>query len=223
MYVSINPKYRVNKIISYVFGEAGGELNERSNIILMVDEAHRTQEGDLGRNMREALPRAFLFGLTGTPINRSDRNTFWAFGADEDEKGYMSRYSFQESIRDRATLPLHFEAPEVRLKIDKAAIDEAYKQITGELSEEDRDDLAKRAAKMAVLVKNPERVRVVVNHIVTHFQSKVEPNGFKAQVVTFDRECCVLYKAALEELIGSEATAIVISAAPGAPEEGNVH
>ncbi len=108
------------------FGEAGGKLNERSNIIVMVDEAHRTQEGDLGRKMREALPNAFLFGLTGTPINRADRNTFWAFGADEDEKGYMSRYSFQESIRDKATLPLHFEAPEVKLKIDKAAIDEAY-------------------------------------------------------------------------------------------------
>jgi len=108
------------------FGEAGGKLNERSNIIVMVDEAHRTQEGDLGRKMREALPNAFLFGLTGTPINRADRNTYWAFGADEDTKGYMSRYSFQDSIRDKATLPLHFEAPEVRLKIDKAAIDEAY-------------------------------------------------------------------------------------------------
>jgi type I restriction enzyme R subunit len=107
----------------YKFSEAGGKLNERSNIIVMVDEAHRTQEGDLGRKMREALPNAFLFGLTGTPINRADRNTFWAFGADEDDRGYLSRYSFQDSIRDKATLPLHFETPEVRLKIDRAAID----------------------------------------------------------------------------------------------------
>jgi type I restriction enzyme R subunit len=205
------------------FGEAGGKLNERSNIIVMVDEAHRTQEGDLGRKMREALPNAFLFGLTGTPINRSDRNTFWAFGADEDEKGYMNRYSFQESIRDKATLPLHFETPEVKLKIDKAAIDEAYKQITGELSEQDRDDLAKRAAKMAVLVKNPERVRAVVNHIVKHFQTKVEPEGFKAQVVTFDRECCVLYKAVMDELIGPEASAIVMTAAQFDPPEWKQH
>ena len=202
------------------FAEAGGKLNERSNIIVMVDEAHRTQEGDLGRKMRAALPNAFLFGLTGTPINRADKNTFWAFGADEDENGYMSRYSFQESIRDKATLPLHFEAPEVRLKIDKEAIDEAYKQITGDLSEQDRDDLAKRAAKMAVLVKNPERVRAVVNHIVTHFQSKVEPNGFKAQVVTFDRECCVLYKEVMDELIGPEASAIVMSASPATRQNG---
>ncbi|MCX6349396.1 MAG: type I restriction endonuclease subunit R [Candidatus Aureabacteria bacterium] len=205
------------------FAEAGGRLNERSNIIVMVDEAHRTQEGDLGRKMREALPNAFLFGLTGTPINRADRNTFWAFGADEDDKGYMSRYSFQESIRDKATLPLHFEAPEVKLKIDKAAIDEAYKQITGNLSEQDRDDLAKRAAKMAVLVKNPERIRAVVRHIVTHFQQKVEPNGFKAQVVVFDRECCVLYKQVMDELIDPEFSAIVMTFAQGDPPEWKQH
>ena len=205
------------------FGEAGGVLNDRKNIIVMVDEAHRTQEGDLGRKMREALPNAFLFGLTGTPINRADRNTFWAFGADEDSAGYMSRYSFQDSIRDKATLPLHFEAPTVKLKIDKAAIDEAYKQITGDLSEQDRDDLAKRAAKMAVLVKNPERVRAVVEHIVQHYQTKVEPNGFKAQVVCFDRECCVLYKAVMDEIAGPEASAIVMSGGQKDPQAWSVH
>ncbi|OPY30844.1 MAG: hypothetical protein A4E32_02169 [Methanomassiliicoccales archaeon PtaU1.Bin124] len=203
----------------FKFAEAGGRLNERSNIVVMVDEAHRTQEGDLGRKMRDALPNAFLFGLTGTPINRADRNTFWAFGADEDEKGYMSRYSFQESIRDKATLPLHFEAPEVRLKIDRAAIDEAFKNLTDELSDQDRDDLAKKAAKMAVLVKNPERVHAVVKHMVTHFQEKVEPNGFKAQVVVFDRECCVLYKQVMDELIGPDASAIVMTTASADPPE----
>jgi type I restriction enzyme R subunit len=205
------------------FAEADGKLNERSNIIVMVDEAHRTQEGDLGRKMRDALPNAFLFGLTGTPINRADRNTFWAFGADEDVQGYMSRYSFQDSIRDKATLPLHFEAPAVKLKIDKAAIDEAYKEITGDLSEQDRDDLAKRAAKMAVLVKNPERVRAVVEHIVQHYQTKVEPNGFKAQVVVFDRECCVLYKKVMDELIGADASAIVMSSAQHDKPEWKEH
>ncbi|GAC1555248.1 MAG: HsdR family type I site-specific deoxyribonuclease [Herpetosiphon sp.] len=205
------------------FGEAGGVLNERSNIIALVDEAHRTQEGDLGRKMREALPNAFLFGLTGTPINRADRNTYWAFGADEDAQGYMSRYSFQDSIRDKATLPLHFEAPAVKLKIDKAAIDDAYTRITGSLNEQDRDDLAKRAAKMAVLVKNPERVRAVVSHIVQHFRSKVEPNGFKAQVVVFDRECCVLYKGVMDELLGPDASAIVMSAGQGDPSGWRQH
>jgi len=193
------------------FGEADGVLNDRPNIIALVDEAHRTQEGDLGRRMRDALPRAFLFGLTGTPINTRDRNTFWAFGAPEDAKGYLSRYSFQDSIRDKATLPLHFEAVEPKLKIDQAAIDEAYSKITGNLSEQDRDDLAKRAAKMAVLVKAPERVRAIVEHVVRHYKEKVEPNGFKAQVVTFDRECCVLYKKVMDELIGPEASAVVMN------------
>lgn len=201
------------------FGEADGRLNERSNIIVMVDEAHRTQEGDLGRKMRDALPNAFLFGLTGTPINKRDRNTFWAFGADEDEQGYMSRYSFQDSIRDKATLPLHFEAVDVKLHINKDAIDEAYAQMTDELSELDRDDLAKRAAKMAVLIKAPARVNAICQHIVKHFQEKVEPNGFKAQVVTFDRECCVLYKKAMDELVGPEASAIVMHTQGGKSDE----
>jgi type I restriction enzyme R subunit len=201
------------------FGEADGRLNERSNIIVMVDEAHRTQEGDLGRKMRDALPGAFLFGLTGTPINKRDRNTFWAFGADEDEHGYMSRYSFQDSIRDKATLPLHFETVDVKLHINKDAIDEAYSQMTDELSELDRDDLAKRAAKMAVLIKAPARVNAICRHIVKHFQEKVEPNGFKAQVVTFDRECCVLYKKAMDELVGPEASAIVMHTQGGKSDE----
>ncbi|MEK7326761.1 MAG: type I restriction endonuclease subunit R, partial [Chloroflexota bacterium] len=159
----------------------------------------------------------------GTPINRADRNTFWAFGADEDERGYLSRYSFQESIRDKATLPLHFEAPAVKLKIDRAAIDEAFSQITGALSEQDRDDLAQRAAKMAVLVKNPERIRAVVTHMVEHFQRKVAPNGFKAQVVVFDRECCVLYKNMLDELLGEDASAVVMHTTAGDPPEWKKH
>lgn len=103
--------------------------------------------------MREALPNAFLFGLTGTPINRADRNTFYAFGADEDEQGYMSRYGFEESIRDGATLKLHFEPRLIDLHIDKVALDSAYKELTGGLSDLDKDNLAKTAAKMAVLVK----------------------------------------------------------------------
>jgi type I restriction enzyme R subunit len=125
------------------FAEAGGMLNDRSNIIVMVDEAHRTQEGDLGRKMREALPNAFLFGLTGTPINRADKNTFYAFGADEDEGGYISRYGFEDSIRDGATKPLHFEPRAIELHIDQKAIEEAYDELTEGLTDEDRDKLGK--------------------------------------------------------------------------------
>jgi type I restriction enzyme R subunit len=202
------------KIITTIFrfGEADGVLNDRGNIIVLVDEAHRTQEGDLGLKMRAALPNAFLFGLTGTPINRTDRNTYLAFGAEEDSRGYMSRYGFEESIRDGATLKLHFEPRLVDLHIDKAAIDEAYRDLTGELSDLDRDQLAITASRMAVLVKAPERVRSICADIATHFQTAVAPNGFKGMVVTFDQECCLLYKEALDQLLPPEASEIVISA-----------
>ena len=103
----------------FKFGEVAGVLNDRHNIIVLVDEAHRSQEGDLGRKMRRALPNAFLFGLTGTPINRADRNTFFAFGAEEDE--YLSRYGFEDSVRDGATKPLHFEPRLPELHIDRAS------------------------------------------------------------------------------------------------------
>ena len=215
----------VRKIIIttiFKFGEApngkAGALNERSNIIALVDEAHRTQEGDLGRKMRDALPNAFLFGLTGTPINRFDKNTFYAFGADEDAKGYMSRYGFEESIRDGATLKLHFEPRLVELHIDKAAIDAAFKEMTGGLSDLDKDNLGKTAAKMAVLVKTPERIRHVCEDIVQHFQSKVEPNGFKGQIVTFDRESCLLYKTELDKLLPPEASDVVMTVNANEPQ-----
>ena len=211
----------VRKIIIttiFKFGEADGALNERSNIIALVDEAHRTQEGDLGRKMRDALPNAFLFGLTGTPINRFDKNTFYAFGADEDAKGYMSRYGFEESIRDGATLKLHFEPRLLELHIDKAAIDAAFKEMTGGLSDLDKDNLGKTAAKMAVLVKTPERIRHVCADIVQHFQNKVEPNGFKGQIVTFDRESCLLYKTELDKLLPPEVSAVVMTVNANEPQ-----
>ena len=211
----------VRKIIIttiFKFGEADGALNERSNIIALVDEAHRTQEGDLGRKMRDALPNAFLFGLTGTPINRFDKNTFYAFGADEDAKGYMSRYGFEESIRDGATLKLHFEPRLVELHIDKAAIDATFKEMTGGLSDLDKDNLGKTAAKMAVLIKTPERIRHVCEDIVQHFQKKVEPNGFKGQIVTFDRESCLLYKTELDKLLPPEASEVVMTVNANEPQ-----
>jgi len=199
----------------FKFGEAEGVLNERGNIIALVDEAHRSQEGDLGRKMRAALPNAFLFGLTGTPINRADRNTFYAFGAEEDQAGYLSRYGFEESIRDGATMPLHFEPRLLELHIDKEAIDEAFKELTGGLSDLDKDLLAKTAAKMAVLVKSPERIEAICADIAAHFQEKVAPSGFGAQVVTFDRESCLLYKQALDQHLPPETSDIVMTVNSG--------
>ena len=196
----------------YKFGEAEGLLNPRENIVVLVDEAHRTQEGDLGVRMRAALPNAFFFGLTGTPINRRDRNTFATFGAAEDAHGYMSRYSFDESIRDGATLPLRFEPRLVELHIDKAAIDTAYQELTGGLSDLDKETLSRTAARMSVLVKVPERIERICADIARHYQEKVQPNGFKAMVVTYDQESCLLYKAELDRHLPSDIeTDIVIS------------
>lgn len=200
------------------FAEADGVLNNRDNIIVLVDEAHRTQEGDLGRKMREALPNAFLFGLTGTPINRADKNTFYAFGAEIDEGGYMSRYGLNDSIRDGATKELHFEPRLVDLHIDQKAIEEAYAELTQGLTDEDKDRLGKAAAKMSILVKAPERIRAICGDIAKHFQEKVAPNGFGAQVVTFDRESCRLYKEQLDRHLPPEVSDIVISVSSGEPE-----
>jgi len=197
------------------FGEADGVLNDRDNVIVMVDEAHRTQEGGLGRKMREALPNAFLFGLTGTPINRADRNTFYAFGAEIDENGYMSRYGLNDSIRDGATKELHFEPRLVDLHIDQQAIEAAYAELTDGLTDEDKDKLGRAAAKMSILVKAPERIRAICGDIAKHYQEKVAPNGFGAQVVTFDRESCLLYKQELDKHLPPEASDIVMSVNSG--------
>jgi type I restriction enzyme, R subunit len=211
----------VRKIIIttiHKFGEADGVLNERDNIIVLVDEAHRTQEGDLGRKMRDALPNAFLFGLTGTPINRADKNTFYAFGAEEDANGYMSRYGFEDSIRDGATKELHFEPRLVDLHVDQVKIDEEFQVLTADLTDEERDQLGQRAAKMAILLKSPKRVQEVCADIARHFQEKVSPNGFGAQVVAFDRESCLLYKKALDRHLPPETSDIVMSVNSGEDE-----
>lgn len=176
------------------FAEAGDVINPSDKLVVLVDEAHRTQEGDLGMRMRQALPNAFLFGLTGTPINTRDRNTFFAFGAPEDAGGYLSRYSFEESIRDDATLPLRFETRSVDLRIDRAALDEDFARLTAHLSDEDREEVSKRAGRFALLVKAPKRVTAVVEDIRRHYAEKVAPEGFGAMIVTVDQEACVLYK-----------------------------
>lgn len=203
------------------FGEAPGVLDARDNIIVMVDEAHRSQEGDYGRKMREALPNAFLFGLTGTPINRRDRNTFMWFGSTEDEGGYLSRYTMHDSIRDGATLPLHFEPRLSEIHIDEEAIDAAFEELAAEhgLSESDRITLSKNAASIEALIKAPERVRKIAADIAEHFTTKVDPLGFKAQVVVYDKPTCVAYKHELDQHLDPAASTVVMSKSRNDPSE----
>lgn len=195
----------------FKFGEVDCVLNSRDNIILMVDEAHRTQEGGLGEKMRMALPNAFFFGLTGTPINKLDKNTFRTFGSIEDASGYMSRYSFSDSIRDGATLPLNFEPVPVDLHVNQEVVDEAFDRMAREagLTAEEKSDVAKRV-RMEAIMKSPERIAKVCAHIANHFLTKIDPNGFKGQVVCYDRESCLLYKRELDKYLGEYATTIVM-------------
>jgi type I restriction enzyme, R subunit len=196
-------------------------MNTNENIIVLVDEAHRTQEGDLGRQMRAALPNAFLFGMTGTPVNQIERNTFWAFGAEEDKSGYLSRYTFQDSLRDEATLPLHFEPRLVDVHVDKETIDKAFEEFkeSAALSDEEADALNKKSAKMAAFLKAPERVAKIVNDIATHFREKVEPHGFKAMIVTPDRYACAQYKEELDNHLSTNTSKVVISTSANDPLE----
>lgn len=193
------------------FAEADGVLNDRDNIIALVDEAHRTQEGDLGRKFRDALPNAFFFGLTGTPINKRDRNTFRTFSAEEDLSGYLSRYSFEDSLRDKATLPLHFEPRLLDVHVEKEIIDAEFNAMTQTLSEEQRAQLVQKAAQMSAFLKSPERVRKIVEDIVEHFNEKVDPQGFKAQIVCPDRFACDQYKQELDKIISPDESVVVIS------------
>jgi type I restriction enzyme, R subunit len=203
----------------FKFKECKGILNSRDNIIVLVDEAHRTQEGDLGLRMRTALPNAFFFGLTGTPINRRDRNTFATFGAEMDDAGYLSRYSFEESIRDNATLPLHFEPRLVEMHVDKETINNEIANLTDQISEEDKAELSKRAGRMSTIVRNPERIGKITKDIIEHYQNNVEPNGFKAMVVCYDRHSCVDYKTSFDELLPPEYTDIVMTVGKGDPQD----
>ena len=194
----------------FKFGDVQHKLSDRSNIIVMVDEAHRTQEKDLGAKMRMALPNAFFFGLTGTPINRRDHNTFSTFGAQEDEGRYMSKYTFQNSVADGATLELNFKTVPVEMHLDEKKLQAEFDALTDQISEEEKSELVKRTSVEAFFTAD-KRINDVCRYIIQHFRNYVEPSGMKAQVVVYNRECCVKYKKALDALLGTEdATTIVM-------------
>ncbi len=183
--------------------EDAGLLNERDNIIVMVDEAHRTQEGRLGDDLRTALPNARFFGLTGTPISDKDRNTFKLFG-DASDPGYiLNTYSMERSIADGASVPVHVETRLVNFHLDKTALDEAFAQFAAEenLTDDEREVLAGKAAHVKTLLLNPERIEAVCTDILDHYQEKIAPVGMKAQVVAFDRDMVVAYEQTLTRLI----------------------
>jgi type I restriction enzyme R subunit len=210
-------------IVTTIFRFAdAGLLNDRANIVVMVDEAHRTQEGRLGLDMRAALPNARFIGLTGTPISTADRNTWETFGDPADPEGVLNHYTVERSIADGATLPIHIETRLVAFQFDHEALDEAFVELAEAeaLDEDQRGYLAKRASRVDQLMKTPSRIEAVCADIVEHYRRRVEPLGLKAQVVAFDRELCVRYLDAITPLLGpgEEATVIMTCAKDDPPE-----
>ena len=203
-------KILITTIFKFGDIEQGRVLNRRDNIIVMVDEAHRTQEKDLGMKMRQALPNAFFFGLTGTPINKRDHNTFAAFGDEEDEGGYMSRYTFQNSVDDGATLELKFKTVPVEMHLNEEQLQAEFDELTDQISEDDKNELTRRTNVEAFFTAD-KRINEVCKYIVNHFKEYVEPTGMKAEVVVYNRACCVKYKRAIDALLGTtDQTTIVM-------------
>lgn len=193
---------------------------DRRNVIVLVDEAHRTQEGDLGSAMRFALKDASLFGFTGTPIELDDHNTPRAFGRElgTDDTGvtryerYLEpRYSIADSIRDGATLPLHWEPSPRDWQLWGTELDAKFDKEFAHLPEGEREQLKKENGVLDVMVKLPQRIADIAAEVAEHFQTHVRPNRFKAMLVCSDKETVALYKAALDALLGAEASLAIFS------------
>lgn len=217
--ILITTIFKFNEIEIDVNNKDG--LNSRDNIIVLVDEAHRTQEGDLGEKMRWALPNAFFFGLTGTPISGVERNTFRLFGAPDDPGRYLNRYSYKQSIRDKATLPVKFEPRLVELRIDRETIDHEFEELAQQhnLSEDEKTYISQRAGKLAHLLKAPKRITAIADDIAEHFQTHVAPKKFKSMVVVYDRDAVVQMYYLLRKRLGENKIEAIMNISPGTVEQ----
>jgi type I restriction enzyme R subunit len=196
------------------FSELGNKVeNLDENVIVLADEAHRGNEGISGINMRNAFKKAFFFGFTGTPVDKTHTNTFRNY--EGEGKRYLDYYSIQQSIDDGATIPVTYEARLSKFSIDEQKLDEKFEEITGDLSDKQKSELVKKYGKKEALVKLPKRMEAVARDIVEHYKLYVGPNGFKAQIVSYDREAVAAYKKLLDKLIPAEWSAVVYS--PGDP------
>ena len=197
---------------------------QRENVIVMADEAHRTQERELGTYMRAAVDGASLFGFTGTPIEKGDHNTPVAWGQIKDDgtiERYMGRpYTVTDALRDGVVKPIHWQARKTDWQLYGAKLDVAFKREFGHLGEAEQQKLISGASTLDVLLKLPKRINQIADDVVEHFCEHVRPNGFKAMLACKDKETVKLYAAALRDRLGDEAVMAVISEAPQAdPEE----
>jgi len=203
------------------FDDMPANLNPRTNIFVLVDEAHRTTGGDLGNYLMGALPNATFIGFTGTPIDRTahGRGTFKTFGAD-DPQGYLDKYSIRESIEDGTTVPLHYQLAPNDLIADREAMEKEFweaAELEGVADVEELNRVLDRAVTLTNMLKNRQRVDKIARFVAEHFQKYVEPMGYKAFLVAVDREACCFYKEALDRYLPPEASAVVISAGHNDP------
>lgn len=196
------------------FSELGNDVeNLDENVIVLSDEAHRDNEGVSAINLRDAMKHAFFFGFTGTPIDKLTLNTHRNFG--EEGERYLDYYSIQQAIDDGATLPVTYEARLSKFFIDEEQLDEQFDELTKNLDEKQKDLLTKKYGKKEAIVKLDRRMQAVAQDIIEHYKLYIEPNGFKAQVVCYDREATAKYKELFDQIVPKEWSEVVYS--PGDP------
>ncbi|HEY8707342.1 MAG TPA: type I restriction endonuclease subunit R, partial [Burkholderiaceae bacterium] len=181
------------------FAEAHGVISERSDVVVMADEAHRSQYGFVeggARWMREALPHATFIGFTGTPLERDDRNTMHVFGA------YTDVYDIRQAVEDGATRPLYYESRIVKLKVDEEGARVAEEEVEYVVNADRKGERNDKAAEdrfrvpLESLVGAQERVDRLAAFIVEHWEKRRAAMEGKAMVVTMSRDIAArLYEA----------------------------
>jgi type I restriction enzyme R subunit len=177
-------------------GQEDGVLSGRRNIVVIADEAHRSQYDfvdGFARRLRDALPGASFIGFTGTPVELTDRNTQAVFG------DYISIYDIQRAVMDGATVPIYYESRLARLQLDEAErprLDEDFDEVTEGEEEARVQALKSRWAQLEALVGAERRIQLVAADLVAHFERRREALEGKAMVVCMSRRICVeLYDA----------------------------
>lgn len=177
------------------------------NIISLVDECHRSQKGtnaaSYAMTMRVKLPNGFRFGLTGTPIDKTMNNTHRDFGPEIDgqQERYLSYYGIKRSIKDGATLEVHYIRDKVAFIVDEKPLSIGFEEMCEEMEVEDEEakDLVQRQrSQWKELARHPDRIEIVLEKMLEHFLKYPDPSGFKAQLAAVDRTACVNYKDALD-------------------------
>jgi type I restriction enzyme R subunit len=195
------------------FRDMPADVNERKNIYVLIDEAHRTTGGDLGNYLMAAIPNATYIGFTGTPVDKTayGKGTFKTFGID-DESGYLHKYSIADSIEDGTTLPLFYGMAPNELLVPKEILEKEFLELAEAYGVNDIEELNKileRAVNTRNFLKGKERVEKVAEYVAKHYTENVEPMGYKAFLVAVDRPACAMYKRALDKFLPPEYSEVV--------------